>query len=1232
MYLKNLTALGFKSFADRTSLNFQPGITSIVGPNGCGKSNVADAIRWVLGEQSAKALRGGEMADVIFNGTDSRKPMSMAEVSLTVGGIEEENLSAAGVELDYHEVTLTRRVYRDGGSDYFINKTACRLRDIQRLFMGTGVGRTSYSIMAQGNITQILSSKPEDRRMIFEEAAGITKFKTQKREALKKLENTDQNLLRVEDLIREVKRQIGSLQRQAGKARRYKALMQELQYLECQLARHQYDLIQGKIQQLKESLEEALNGIEIASNEVLAGENEVTRLREQLGEIEKYLSESQQKGLELKSQIEQQEHKIQFNERRISELVQQNEKAIRDIEQAEERKSLAAGELEGIRNRLQEAEQSLAIEREKVIQKQGELADIESSMKGRVEKRKQLQSAAFSLDQKLSAARNQINALDIQRQGNQARLEKLSSEKIQLEEERTQLRSKIETFSADVQAQRQDAVERRGTVEERKKLLQVLQSNLALAVSELDNLLRKQSEITSRLQVLEQLQAGYEGFSSGALAVMKNAEGIKGSLADRIQVPDVYIQATETALGQNLQLALAENPQTARDIIARLRDEKKGQASIVPLGWLTQVGGLGRPDSESFKPEGMICLSSVVKADPEVRDLIDCLLGDTFIAPDLQTAARCWEDRPGQVSFVTPEGDMLNRYGVFAGGSSKQGQGKTPGSILGRKNQIEELKVQLRHLQDQVGVASEKKSQLQSEQASLQAGLQEAQSQLNHQEVTIAATEGEFRALEGSLKGVDQKVSTVVYEIQRLSDQESEGQSKRDNYANQLVDLEQAKEVSEKELEEVNQALEEIAVQRDEAYQALTEKRVTLATQEQVVQSLQRQITPLEQRIEEMTHLAEIRRIEIDEFIQKKNQSESECEVSRHEIEMLSKEREQVSLRLIDLNAQKKAIEESVATQESNLKRQRHNLNEFQTKRSQLDLELAENQMETKTLTERIRDKFHVELDEIRSECIKITFADASGPAKVETLSPEEMNQQGVATDWVHVGEQVKSLQDKLDGIGPVNLVAIEEYEETEERYQFLTEQHDDLVKAKEQLLEVINKINTQTREMFKETFDKVRENFQTLFTEIFGGGKADLLLLDEDNVLESGIDIKARPPGKQLQGISLLSGGEQTMTAVALLFAIYQVKPSPFCILDELDAPLDESNINRFIGILQRFLGHSQFIIITHNKRTISIADVLYGVTMQERGVSRIVSVKFHKADDGEDESKSEEPAAVAG
>jgi chromosome segregation protein len=1216
MYLKNLTVLGFKSFADKTSLNFQPGVTAIVGPNGCGKSNVSDAIRWVLGEQSAKALRGGEMADVIFNGTDGRKPLSMAEVSLTIGGVDGEGLSSAGVEIAYNEVTLTRRVFRDGASEYFLNKTPCRLKDIQQLFMGTGVGRTSYSIMAQGNITQILSSKPEDRRMVFEEAAGITKFKAQKKEALRKLEATDQNLLRVEDLIREVKRQIGSLQRQAGKARRYKQFMTELTHLDTQLARHQFDVLQMDIQSRTAQLEQWREEIEALSATVLRVEDEIGVLREQLAQQEQQIRELQRQGMEMKGQSDRHESRIQFNEDKLRDLQEQNSKANSDVSQAEERKLVASEELGNVLQRLNDAATALREHQAAYESRRQALQALENELRSAQETLRQAQSRAFEAAQQLSRARNEITALDLQKEGNAVRLEKLSAEKIQLEEERRGLDTRLEQFSATVQAGIQDAHAHRGTVEERQRRLLEVQQHVGEITKELDELLRQQAGKRSRLSVLEQLQSEHEGFGTGALSALKNATDVLGSLADKIRVPDQYVVAIETALGHNLQLVLAEQPETARRIVEDLRTNKTGRASVAALQLTPAEDG-----SVALQPapDGSVAALGQIESDQAVQPLLRRLLGQTLIAPDLGAAIEGCRASKGAFDFVTPAGDLLNRHGIFTGGYlNGHGSGHAASSILGRKNQIAELQTSVTSLQQNIDEISRRKGALLSEQTQLQAGLQEAQTELRTQEVAIAVRQGEFKALENSVRALAQKIDTVIYEIESLADQESEGSRKRQILAEQAAGLETVEQQQQAAVAQWTASLENLRQQRETANSSLTETKVAVATQDQLCNSFASQKKPLEQRITELSNLVTQRRGEIHSFLDRKLQAETEIAESRQKIEALGHQREQLNIQVTQLLTQKEAIDEQIAAADGGLRDQRRSLNDLQQQRGGVEVELAQKSMAVQNLRDRIREKYQLILDDIRSECITITLAD-EGPSRVHTLTPEEMAQSGAATDWDAVAAQVSTLQTRIDEMGPVNLVAIAEYEETEQRHQFLTKQNDDLVQAKAQLVEVINRINTQTRQMFVETFEKIRDNFRLLFVEIFGGGKADLVLSDEGDVLECGIDIVARPPGKQLQSITLLSGGEQTMTAVALLFSIYQVKPSPFCVLDELDAPLDESNINRFIRVLQRFQVHSQFVIITHNKRTIGMADVLYGVTMQEHGVSKIVSVKFHKSEEHE-------------
>ncbi|MGV3753999.1 MAG: chromosome segregation protein SMC, partial [Verrucomicrobiota bacterium] len=825
--------------------------------------------------------------------------------------------------------------------------------------------------------------------------------------------------------------------------------------------------------------------------------------------------------------------------------------------------------------------------------------------------------------QELSRVRNQINQLDLQKQGNIVRLEKLHSEKVQLEEERTRLEARLAEFSANAEADKLNIQVQRGTVEERQARLKEIVQELSQATQQLDGLVRQQAEKRSRLNVLEQLEESHEGFSGGAQAALKQSQAVLGSLADKIRVPDQYIRAVETVLGQNLQLVLTEQPDAAVQILADLSNNKKGKASIAAISLLQgRANAAIEPTTFTVATTRVL---SVMEVEEAFKPLLECLLGRTLIVEDLNLATTAYRECQGRHDFVTMTGELLNAYGVYNGGQANgNNNGKAPSSILGRKNQITELKGQLAQLLEQVNEFSRQRGALQSEQTTLQASLQEAQSELRTQEVAIASREGEFRALQNSMRVLLQKVDTVGYEIDNLSNSDREGAEKPEAMAARIGELEHREATLQAQLADMNHGLEALRQQRDVANAALTEAKVALATDEQMLASFRNQVRPLQQRISEMQHLADIRRNEMGSFLQRKEQAEVEIAESRQRIEALQHERSQVNDQTTQLVGDRDELNLNIDDRETALRDQRQRVGTLHSQKGTLEVELAQKGMAVQNLRERVQQKYQVNIDDIRSECITITDASEGAP-KIETLTPEEMASRGMATDWNQVSEQVSALQKRIDEMGPVNLVAIEEYEETEQRYQFLTTQHDDLVNAKTELMDVINRINTQTREMFLTTFNQIRDNFRVMFTEIFGGGKADLVLADEANVLESGIDIVARPPGKQLQSITLLSGGEQTMTAVALLFSIYQVKPSPFCVLDELDAPLDESNINRFLRVLKRFLEHSQFVIITHNKRTIGIADVLYGVTMQEQGVSRIVSVKFHKADEegGDQQSK---------
>jgi len=721
-------------------------------------------------------------------------------------------------------------------------------------------------------------------------------------------------------------------------------------------------------------------------------------------------------------------------------------------------------------------------------------------------------------------------------------------------------------------------------------------------------LLRQQAEKRSKLGVLEQLATQHEGFGAGALAALKQSKHVLGSLADRLKVSDAYVLAVEAALGNNLQIVLTEQPEAASEILADLSAHRKGRASIAALSILAPAPS----ENLTGLPEGVVAALSVLEVEASVSPLVTGLLGRTLIVPDLNAALTLAAGAWAGWDFVTPTGEVLTRLGVFTGGA-QGASGKAPASILGRKNQIAELQAEIAALQGSLAEATEKQSALQSEQTALQLSLEQVRVELRQQEVAVATRQGEFNALQAAKRAMEVRLNQVDRDLDILASQEAGNVQKRESLAAQVAEWEQRELYATTLVAELSGGLEDLRNRRDAASQVFNDAKIAFATEEQLSASHQRQRGPLETRVRELSAAIERLQTEQGQFEDRRANFEAGIGQCRREIERLAGERGVLAELIQQLLGDRKFQEGEIHSREEQLKERRGRVALLQTQRGQLEVELAQKTLTLENLRARIQEKYQVVIEDIQPAGLRIQPSE-DGLSKVEVVPLEIMEQQGLTTDWDAVSAQIHALQRKVDDIGPVNLVAIEEYEESEQRYTFLQAQYDDLIKAKTELMEVINRINTETKTLFVETFEKIRANFQAMFTEMFGGGRADLKLTEGEDVLEAGIDIVARPPGKQLQSISLLSGGEQTMTAVALLFSIYQVKPSPFCVLDELDAPLDESNINRFTAVLKRFLDHSQFVVITHNKRTISMADVLYGVTMQERGVSKIVSVRFNK------------------
>jgi chromosome segregation protein len=1182
MYLKSLQLIGFKSFAEKTMLDFLPGVTAIVGPNGCGKSNISDAIRWVLGEQSAKALRGSEMADVIFNGADGRRAIGMAEVSMTFADVDAKMLSLPGLNLDFNEITITRRVYRDGTGEYLINKTPCRLRDIQGMFMDTGIGRSSYSLMAQGQIDQILSAHPEDRRTIFEEAAGINKYKHQKKEALRKLEYTEANLVRITDIIKEVKRQIISLQRQAGKARRYKELFDELKALDTRLARHQYDLIHREISNLETQICAFAGKADQFATQITDHESQITALRHSLAEIERAINNAIGQDHELKSDCDRHQQRIGSNTERIAEFEQLIANHHRETAGSEEKIRVQEQLLDTLNVEFAQIDSTFGAEQSRLQELQEALKQIDQQFSEKSAALADTSSAILALESENARSRNELAALEHKKKHDFIRAERLSTEKLQLEEQRRALTQRFESFNAG-------SAELRTTVTSLSKILRARTEDAAAVDEQLRHVTQQHdasgfdiSSKTARLEVLRQMFAAPDG---------------QTTLGQVIEVEPQYGQAVEAALNHKLQTILADDLDAARALLS-------GNVGVVSPDSICRgsdiLVAINGADGNSARQE---CRSHRTVIDfIRIRDerfapLLDSLLGNVVIAENLDDALALRLSQAG-IEVATLAGEFVDRHGILSAVASNH-----IAEMAALSDETTQLQAVLTDL-------SGRKSELEQKKAALDAEVGRLRSDLHAKELALATKEGESNALATEQRDLESKIHTVIFEQSAIEQQDSDERQRR----GEIIDSLRVAEAGEIELREqistLQQAVEVLQRRKTELSNVVTEQRVAVGGIQHKREAINAQRDPIAGRIRDLRERMQTCSSEIAGYTAKIQQFSQQIKESEQKVVELNAAREQSRQKLAGFQHQRAEIATGIEQAEAELRALRQQTNDAQQQKSSFDLALAQKRMEAQNLKERVAQKYQVNLEEVRGDRITITVADHT---------PAISEQAPMPVDWDALEAQIAELQSRLDAMGPVNVEAINEFEELEERYKFLSQQHEDLVKAKDQLLHVIAKINSTTKQLFSETFEKVRENFQLMFTELFGGGKANLILLDENDPLESGIEIVAKPPGKQLQSITLLSGGEKALTAIALLFAVYAVKPSPFCVLDELDAPLDESNINRFIRIMQRFVQQSQFVIVSHNKRTIGMADALYGITMEEHGISKVVSVKFSPREESE-------------
>lgn len=1267
MYLKALKLHGFKSFADPTSLRLEPGVTAIVGPNGCGKSNIADSIRWVLGEQSAKALRGGKMQDVIFEGADTRKPAQMCEVSLLLTECEKQLGS------EFHEIEITRRVHRDGQSEYFFNGQACRLKDIQKLFMDTGIGRTSYSIMAQGQIDQILSSKPEERRAVFEEAAGITKYKSQRREALQKLALTDQNMARVADVIGEVSRQIGSLRRQAAKAMRYKRINHRLRHLALAWSGFHHSQLTATLGELDAKVAMLRAEADARRTNFEAQQSSLDEKKAHRSRLNQRVQDAQQAVFDVRSQKEAAENsanlahirrsgladRLESSKVNLGELDMQLREVAEQVDTGAQDKQVQLELLGGSDAVFQQRNRELAIA-------EGELSKLEQDLN-------QSKFQLLQLESTVARLRTDCSSYEVDQKTSVHRHESLAQELEgvrQAQASAQQQVSEIEARSEEALAEKSRAS---NEVNAAQQAITDLTRDFREAQRKLSEVDRALAQRTARLRLLQQLQEKWEGFGEGAKAVLQGR--LDGALAGAkatpimqgLSVKPEYAKAVEAILGSAAEAISVSDLPTAQRILAQLDNEQIGSAVLR----VTELRGTMPPAYEL--PTGLVPAVQALGETETVHPAMG-ILSECFIAEDLSAFLEFWKANPAFpfLAVVTRKGDLVDRRGLVYGGfhSSKRGAN----SIVQREIDLRET---ARLLADEQKQHDDQKVVIDSLSARLAEAEQTVEQRRNDvltATQTLASVQAEQRNAQKNAEDVGNRLRRMENELVGVEQARNEASVRWEKAQTTLAEADGAATAQREKIHSLETRITEIRTDRDVKRETLAQARLELAERRQKVEVLDRGLGEMERRRQQLSELLVQRQHEIETWTEQINELERDTEgqraraselaetlvISQEQVEKLRLELVEVEREINGLEAGQIAVRDQAESAHDEL--------------SKHEVKLAESRQRAQFLTEEVTREFQIDinsvdwkqqlwrsedepegvkpldLDDEDDEAGEPTKAPAA-PEPVEAPTPTaeggeaqpaeaaaaptkrrrkkkevrgEPTEADLAaleqTDWTTVKAELDALRQRLNSMGAVNLVAIEEYAELKQRHDFLQNQVNDLTTSKAELVQAIDEINQSSQKQFQLTFEQIRKNFEYTFNTLFGGGVARLELIQTEDILESGIEIVAQPPGTKLKSITLLSGGQKTLTAVALLFALYMVKPSPFCLLDELDAPLDESNIGRFTELLKKFVHESQFIIITHNKRTVSAARTIYGVTMEERGVSKTVSMKFN-ADRGEAE-----------
>ncbi len=1179
MKIKKITIHGFKSFVDKVTLAFPDGTSGIIGPNGCGKSNIVDAIRWVLGEQNARHLRGKQMEDVIFNGSETRKPLGMAEVVLTFSN--EDGIAPARFA-NFTEIEIARRLYRSGESEYSINKVQSRLRDVVDLFTDTGIGTRAYSIIEQGQVGWLIKAKPEERRTIFEEAAGINKFKHKKEAALRRLEATRENLTRVNDIISEVKRQLNSLNRQAKKAEKYKALRDELRSIEMILASLEFEGMRTALGDLRSKIE----GIKDAELAATTASGEKERLAddirlEHMGAEDEFKA-TRERVFEAEKLIAEQERKNGLLKMRLEELQRSEERLTYEITELERQGTESSSEIERLSTLAREVGAVIDESTGRLAENTAALNGVVAELGARENLHRAEKAESLKINTRLADIRHGLQTQNRDEEYLRVREAKAAAEK---EEIGRTLQAKEEPLRIVRERLGQADTQRLAIEAEMKshrERLGPLESERSSKDAALKRLKDEYSRASAKLATLEEMDRNLEGIKGGPKAVLlkgKNA-GVYGLIADVIETNPGYEKAVEAVLGERLQYVLVESLKEGMEAIEFLKANSAGRGSFVPVKDARQALS---PVPASGQATGAIELASELKTKDGYGTIVANLLGDTLVATTLTEAIELWREAGLYKTIVTLDGEVIDAQGTITGGSSSGTAG-----ILQKRGEIKKIRAEASALEERTNALGAELKQTEDQLRSTRSELEGLKEKLHSTELARVNASGELKRLEDDSARLTRTRSNLETEINEAARRLTDISAKKASLTAERDELEKGFAEREERINAVSAEIAQMALKKEAIGGVVTELRVTLAQAKERSESIKRQVSDRERSVAETGRRIEAKKAEIEK-------GRTELDAKLGEIEAVKASLEGLLGRMDAIKAEETTraellavLGERIKAIEAEIKAIKAQYSEMQELKGELTIEARELELGINNLVERVSEKYATDIRLFRRE-------------ETET-EPEGGQLEGQRDD----------LREKIASLGEVSLSALEEFAQLEGRHQFLLDQQTDLTRSVDALHSAITRINRTTREKFKVTFDEINAKFKETFPRFFTGGRAELKLTEGDEILEAGVEIVVQPPGKRFQNLTLLSGGEQALTATALIFAIFLIKPSPFCLLDEVDAPLDDANVDRFNLFVRDMAQISQFLLITHNKKTMEMADALYGITMQEPGVSKVVTMRF--------------------